>query len=87
MGTDSSVIRAIERAIEMRVRFNIRILNLSLGRRVKESYLRDPLCQAVERAWAAGIVVVVAAGNQGRLESVTDSKGKVYPINGYATIG
>src|SRR5439155_23852367 len=26
----------------------------------------DPLCQAVERAWKAGIVVVCAAGNHGR---------------------
>ena len=31
-----------------------------------ESYTLDPLCQAVEAAWKAGIVVVVAAGNDGR---------------------
>lgn len=31
-----------------------------------ESYTPDPLCQAVEQAWKAGIVVVVAAGNYGR---------------------
>jgi serine protease AprX len=41
-------------------------MNLSLGRRVFESYTQDPLCQAVEAAWNAGIVVVVAAGNNGR---------------------
>ena len=28
--------------------------------------LTDPLCRAVERAWQAGIVVVAAAGNDGR---------------------
>src|SRR5205814_362151 len=44
----------------------IRVINLSLGRRVFESYSVDPLCQAVEQAWKAGIVVVIAAGNQGR---------------------
>ena len=42
------------------------MINLSLGRPVYESYTKDPLCQAVERAWKAGIVVVVAAGNEGR---------------------
>lgn len=31
-----------------------------------ESYTFDPLCQAVESAWKAGIVVVVSAGNSGR---------------------
>jgi serine protease AprX len=38
----------------------------------------DPVCQAVEAAWKAGIVVVVAAGNSGRDNS--------YGIDGYGTI-
>jgi serine protease AprX len=37
-----------------------------LGRPIYESYKQDPLCQAVEAAWKAGIVVVAAAGNDGR---------------------
>ncbi|PYV07831.1 MAG: hypothetical protein DMG23_15180, partial [Acidobacteria bacterium] len=65
-GTDSSVIAAIDRAIQLKDTYNIRVLNLSLGRPVWESYTLDPLCQAVEAAWRAGIVVVVAAGNSGR---------------------
>jgi serine protease AprX len=65
-GTDSSVIAAIERAIALKNIYNIRIINLSLGRPIWESYTQDPLCQAVEQAWKAGIVVVVAAGNAGR---------------------
>jgi serine protease AprX len=65
-GTDSSVINAIDEAISLRQRFNIRVINLSLGRPIYESYKLDPLCQAVEQAWKAGIVVVVAAGNDGR---------------------
>jgi len=74
--SDSSVISAIQRAIDLKSQYNIRVINLSLGRPVFESYTVDPLCQAVERAWQAGIVVVVAAGNMGR-----------YPdTNGYATI-
>jgi len=77
-GTDSAVIAAIDRAIALKAAFNIRIINLSLGRPVLESYKLDPLCQAVERAWKAGIAVVVAAGNAGRVNS--------NGINGYGTI-
>ena len=66
VGSDSAVIAAIGRAIELKDRYNIRVLNLSLGRPVYESYHDDPLCQAVEAAWRAGITVVVAAGNSGR---------------------
>jgi len=58
--------------------YNIRIINLSLGRGIPVSYTLDPLCQAVEAAWNNGIVVVVAAGNYGRLS--------VYGSNGFGTI-
>ena len=37
-----------------------------MGRPIYESFLDDPLCQAVEAAHSAGILVVVAAGNEGR---------------------
>lgn len=77
-GTDSSVIAAIQRAIQLKNTYNIRVINLSLGRRVSESYLLDPVCQAVEQAWKAGIVVVVAAGNNGRDNTMNTS--------GYGTI-
>src|SRR5438093_6371862 len=77
-GQDSTVIQAIQEAISLKDTYNIRVINLSLGRPVFESYTLDPLCQAVEAAWQAGIVVVVAAGNNGR----DDSLG----TNGYATI-
>jgi serine protease AprX len=79
VGTDSVVIAAIQRAIQLKNTYNIRVLNLSLGRGVYESYKLDPLCQAVEAAWKAGIVVVVAAGNSGRDNSMN--------THGYATIG
>ena len=65
-GRDSDVIAAIQEAVWLKRRYNIRVINLSLGRPVFESYTQDPLCQAVEEAWKAGIVVVVAAGNDGR---------------------
>jgi serine protease AprX len=78
VGSDSAVMAAVSRAIELKDRYNIRILNLSLGRPVYETYRRDPLCQAVEAAWKAGMVVVVAAGNNGR----NNTSG----IQGYGTI-
>jgi serine protease AprX len=78
-GTDSQVIAAIQRAIALKTQYNIRVINLSLGRPVFESYTVDPLDQAVEQAWAAGIVVVVAAGNDGRDNSMG--------TDGFATIG
>src|ERR1051326_967235 len=74
--TDSTVIAAISRAISLKSTYNIRVINLSLGRGVFESYKLDPLCQAVEKAWKSGIVVVVAAGNNGRY----------LPTSGYATV-
>jgi serine protease AprX len=74
--TDSSVIAAINQAISLKSQYNIRVINLSLGRGVFESYKLDPLCQAVEKAWKNGIVVVVAAGNNGRFQ----------PTSGYGTV-
>jgi serine protease AprX len=44
---------------------NIRVLNLSYGTDSTQSPAVDPLAYAVENAWRAGIVVVVASGNDG----------------------
>ena len=68
-GTTSDVLRAVDWAILHRKQYNIRVLNLSLGHPVYESFVTDPLCRAVRAAVDAGIVVVVAAGNQGALGS------------------
>jgi subtilisin family serine protease len=46
--------------------YNIRVLNISLATDSTDSYLTDPLCRAVRNAVAAGITVVVAAGNFGQ---------------------
>jgi serine protease AprX len=78
IGSDSSVIAAIQAAISLKEQYNIRVINLSLGRQVYESYTLDPLCQAVEAAWKAGIVVVAAAGNEGRNDD--------FSTEGYGTV-
>src|SRR6266446_5705362 len=44
--TDSTVIAAIEQAITLKSQYNIRVINLSLGRGIFESYTLDPLDQA-----------------------------------------
>ena len=67
-GKTSDVIDAIDWAVAHRDQFNIRVINLSLGHPVQESYLDDPLCQAAQRAIDAGIMVVAAAGNFGKME-------------------
>ena len=77
-GSDSSVISALQRAIALKDQYNIRVINLSVGRGIWESFQIDPLDQAAEQAWKAGIVVVVAAGNAGRDNSMH--------THGYATI-
>lgn len=66
VGYTSDVIAAIDWAIQNRGLHDIRVLNLSLGHPVAESSKTDPLCLAVERAVAAGIVVVASAGNYGQ---------------------
>src|SRR5438067_5810890 len=43
-GSDSDVIAAVDRAIDLKDIYNIRIINLSLGRPVQESYTLDPIC-------------------------------------------
>ena len=45
---------------------NIRVLNLAYGTLPQQVYEVDALAQAVEKAWLAGIVVVVASGNDGK---------------------
>jgi serine protease AprX len=63
----SQVIAAIDWAVAHRndTGLNIRVINLSYGTDSIQPYERDPLAHAVEMAWRKGIVVVVAAGNDG----------------------
>ena len=65
-GNVSTVIAGIDWCIANKAHYNIRVLNLSLGHPITESYKTDPLCLACERALNAGIVVICAAGNMGR---------------------
>jgi serine protease AprX len=65
-GNTSDVIAALDWILHTGIpNYNIRVANLSLGKGVQQEQEDDPLVQAVERVWDAGVVVVVAAGNYG----------------------
>ncbi|HEY2944970.1 MAG TPA: S8 family peptidase [Vicinamibacteria bacterium] len=65
-GSTSTMLAALQWVLEHKDQYGIRVLNLSLGHPVYESLDVDPLVQAVDDLWDAGIVVVCAAGNSGR---------------------
>ena len=65
-GYISNVIAAIDYTVAHKNQFNIRVINLSVGAAISESYNTDPLTLAAKRAVDAGIVVVAAAGNLGK---------------------
>ncbi|MCL5773817.1 MAG: S8 family peptidase [Firmicutes bacterium] len=64
-GRFSDIIKGIQWAIANKDKYNIRVINMSLGGPVTDSYKDDPVAQTVEQAMKAGIVPVIAAGNSG----------------------
>ena len=61
-GRISSIIAALDWAVANRVAYNIRVINMSLGAGVFESYNTDPLTLAAKRAVDARIVDVSYGG-------------------------
>jgi subtilisin family serine protease len=59
------IVRAIQWVVDNRETYNIRVLNLSFAARPRWHYWLDPINQALMHAWASGITVVAAAGNEG----------------------
>jgi serine protease AprX len=51
--------------LKNRERFSIRIVNISAGGDFEQSYLKNSLCELVEAAVRAGLIVVCAVGNAG----------------------
>ena len=78
----SQVIAAIDWVVQNRASngLNIRVINLSYGTDGDQSSIVDPLAHAVERAWKAGIVVVVAAGNDGNARALRNPAYDPYVI-------
>jgi subtilisin family serine protease len=65
-GTLTGLLNAVDWLMANRATYNIRVANLSLGMAAIDSYMKDPACKAVRRMVDAGVVVVVAAGNNGK---------------------
>jgi subtilisin family serine protease len=65
-GTLTGLLNAVDWLMANRTTYNIRVANMSLGMAAIDSYRNDPACKAVRRMVDAGIVVVVAAGNNGK---------------------
>lgn len=61
----STVLAAIQWVVSFKDRYDVRVLNLSLGTDSTQSWKDDPLNYAVQRAWHEGVLVVVAASNTG----------------------
>ena len=88
--TLSTVIQGVDFAIKNQRKFNIGVLNLSLGSVPTGPTATEPLDQAVEAAWNAGIIVVVSAGNAGPFNGTVMSPGDdplVITVGAYADNG
>jgi serine protease AprX len=62
---DEHIERGLRWVLKHREKYGIRIVNISAGGDIEQSYLNSPLCQTIERAVREGIVVVCAVGNAG----------------------
>jgi len=78
MGTVSGLLGALDWVMSNRASYNIRVVNMSLGTTATASYLDDPLCQAVRQLVNAGVVVVAAAGNEGKNASGQKVYGQIH---------
>jgi serine protease AprX len=70
-GATSDVLAGLQWVQEHKSEYGIRVVNLSLGHPIVEPASADPLVEAVEELWDAGVVVVCSAGNRGREGHVT----------------
>jgi serine protease AprX len=70
-GQTSDVLAGLQWILANKAQYGIRVVNLSLGHPVFEPADTDPLVQAVDALWDAGVVVVCSAGNGGRNGYVT----------------
>jgi serine protease AprX len=65
-GTISNIIAALNWVATNGAAYNIRVVNMSVGAGVYESYWTDPLTVAAKAVTDKGITVVAAAGNLGK---------------------
>lgn len=65
-GNISDVLAGLQWIIDNRKKYNIRVVNISVGTSAKDSLDENSLLvQGVNAVWDSGVIVVVAAGNNG----------------------
>lgn len=62
---ESNIETGLRWVLANKVKFGIRIVNISAGGDFEQSYLQNSLCQLVEETVKAGLTVVCAVGNAG----------------------
>jgi serine protease AprX len=71
----STLITGLQWAVDHQAQYGIRVLNVSLGYQSSQSTVTNPLDQAVQAVWNAGITVVTSAGNAGPFNGTILSPG------------
>src|SRR5580704_6253133 len=71
----AALILGLQWAVDHRGSYGITVLNMSLGFQAAMSTVINPLDQAAQAAWGAGIAVVVSAGNSGPFNGTILSPG------------
>jgi len=71
----ANLILGLQWAVDHRVSYGIKVLNMSLGFQTAMSAVINPLDQAVQAVWGSGIAVVVSAGNSGPFNGTILSPG------------
>ncbi|HTK38203.1 MAG TPA: S8 family serine peptidase, partial [Pyrinomonadaceae bacterium] len=66
VGSTSALLNALNWVIQNRTAYNIRVVNISLGTPSIDTWTNDPLCRKVQDLNYYGILVVAAAGNNGK---------------------
>lgn len=74
-GTESDILAALQWVLNNRLRYNIKVINLSLGIKSETPYHIDPLVKGANAAVKYGLTVVAAAGNNGPGKCTINSPG------------
>jgi serine protease AprX len=82
--TVAEAIKALQWCVENKDAMNLKVINMSLGEVARRGHKFDPWALAVEKATEAGLVVCVAAGNEGPNPGSISTPG-IYP--GAITVG
>ncbi len=77
-GTLETVIAGIEWAVDNKDKYNIRVINLSLGASLTQNDGTSPIAIAIDKAVLSGIVACVAAGNEGPRPNTISSPGDAH---------